>query len=546
MIRRLAPYALAALLLAAGFAALSQYNATWDEAVGDLFFGQRYLSFFTTFDSKYLDFGADPYPPGYHPDFRSAAFRYRPWEHYPVASTLATVASRLFNATGLLDPFDGYHAFNLLFGATFLILFYRGLEKTTSTLTALSATLILFLSPRIFGDLMANVKDFSEMIFFTLTAAAFALAIERASVRMLLGSGVLLGLALGTKANALFIPPIVVIYLLLRGLPPYWRGRVRPLLVTLFAAFAIGVVVLFLIWPYLWTDPFSTLRLNLRYIAARKSGTASWNMANPFAMIGMTMPPAFLLAFFIGLLPLARRLRQRDPLAALLTSIIGVVCARLAVPAAVNFDGVRHFLELFPAMAAVGGLGIAFVADGAGRLLRQPALAGALTLTAFAAPILAAEIHVHPFETAYWNVFAGGLEGAMSRDVPQAGDYWAGSYRLGLRWINEHVENHAMLAVPIAEHAVRIVAPYRLRGDIGLVHLTTPSRAEIRPELLARFYALSLTRPTYVMFVFRGDWANQLVLDSVKKFQPVAVWRLDGAPVLAIFRVTPAEPAPHQ
>jgi hypothetical protein len=538
MIRRLTPYALAALLLAAGFAALSQYNPTWDEAVGDLFFGQRYLSFFTTFDSKYLDFGADPYPPGFRPDFRSAPFRYRPWEHYPVASTLAMVSSRLFNAMGALDPFDGYHAFNLLFGGAFVIFFYRSLEKTASTLTALSATLLLFLSPRIFGDLMANVKDFSEMIFFSLTAAAFAFAIERGSARLLLGSGVLLGLALGTKANALFIPPIVVLYLLLRRLPLSWRGRARMLFLTLFAAFALSVVVLFLIWPYLWSDPYSTLRLNLRYIAVRKSGTASFDMANPFAMIGLTMPPAFLLAFLLGLIPLVRRLRLGDPLAAMLTSIIGVVCARLAAPAAVNFDGVRHFLELFPAMAAVGGLGIAFLADGVDKAVRRPALAGALVLTAFAAPILAAEIHVHPFETAYWNVFAGGLEGAMSRGVPQAGDYWAGSYRLGLRWINAHAERHALLAVPIAEHAVRIVAPYRLRPDIGLVHLTTPSHAEIRPELLARFYTLSATHPSYVMFVFRRDWANQLVYDSVKSFQPVAVWRLDGAPVLAVFRVT--------
>jgi hypothetical protein len=539
MIRRLLPYLLAAILLLAGFAALGQYNATWDEAVGDLFFGQRYLSFFTTLDSKYLDFGADPYPSGYKPDLRSAPFRVRPWEHYPVASTLATISSRLLSATGLLDPFDGYHAFNLLFGAAFVIIFYRSLERTAGTLTALSATLLLFLSPRIFGDLMANVKDFSEMIFFSVTVAAFAIAIERGSARLLLGSGGLLGLALGTKANALFVPPVVVIYLLLRRFPLSWRGRERTLIFSLVAAFALGGAVFFLVWPYLWTDPYNALRLNLRYIARRKMGTPSWDVTNPFAMIGLTMPPAFLLAFLIGLIPLVRRLRTRDPLAALLASVIGVVCVRLAVPSAVNFDGVRHFLELFPSMAAVGGLGIAFLADSLGKILKRPVLAATVTIAAFAAPILAAEIHVHPFETAYWNVFAGGLEGAMNHDIPQAGDYWAGSYRLGLRWLNQHAEPHALLAVPIAEHAVRIVAPYRLRGDIGLVHLTTPSRALIRPELLARFYSLSLTHPSYVMFVFRRDWANQLVFDSVKNSQPVAVWRLDGAPVLAIFRVTP-------
>ena len=94
MMRRLVPFALAGLLLAAGFASLHQYNAAWDEAVGDLFFGQRYLSFFTSFDTKYLHFMEDPYLAGFRPDLRFAPFRWRPWEHYPVASTLATISSQ--------------------------------------------------------------------------------------------------------------------------------------------------------------------------------------------------------------------------------------------------------------------------------------------------------------------------------------------------------------------------------------------------------------------------------------------------------------------
>ena len=90
------PYLLAAAVLVAGFVGIHQTNVTWDEAVGDLFFGQRYFSFLTTFDARYLDFRADPYPPGFQPDVRASFLRIRPWEHYPVASTLATATSRLF------------------------------------------------------------------------------------------------------------------------------------------------------------------------------------------------------------------------------------------------------------------------------------------------------------------------------------------------------------------------------------------------------------------------------------------------------------------
>jgi hypothetical protein len=255
-------------------------------------------------------------------------------------------------------------------------------------------------------------------------------------------------------------------------------------------------------------------------------------------MIGLTMPPAFLLAFAAGLVPLVRRARERDPLALMVVSLLAVVGGRLIVPSAINFDGIRHFLELFPAMAVVGGMGISFLAGTMAKRVGRPALVASSLLAVFAGPIAAAEFHVHPFESAYWNVFAGGIEGAMRDQRPQAGDYWAASYRFGLRWLNEHAEHNALLAVPIAEHTVRIVAPYRLRPDITLIHITTPSNANVNQEVLARFYAASHTRPAYVMFIFREDWSNEVVFQSIRQFQPVAVWRLDGAPLMAIFRVT--------
>src|SRR5438093_10637620 len=99
------PTLLAAILLIAGFLSLHQYNVTWDESLGDLFFGQRYLSFFTTFDSKYLNFAANPYPPDFRPDLSSMPFRLRPLEHYRLASVLATATSRLLSLR--LYPPDG-------------------------------------------------------------------------------------------------------------------------------------------------------------------------------------------------------------------------------------------------------------------------------------------------------------------------------------------------------------------------------------------------------------------------------------------------------
>jgi hypothetical protein len=522
--KKATPYLLAAAVLAAGFAGIHQTNVTWDEAVGDLFFGQRYFSFFTTFDARYLDFRANPYPPGFQPDLRASFLRVRPWEHYPVASTLATATSRLFTSLRLLDPFDGYHAFNILLAAVFLIAFYRFVENGASTLAAIVATLLLYTSPRIVADALANVKDYAEMVFFAAALILLWYAIERSSIRLLMLSAVIAGLALGTKANALFLAPIALAYVL-------FRGRHRAYLIGWFTVMA---TVFFISWPYLWSHPIDALIANARYLLLRQTDIKASDAAGPFAMIVFTTPPAFLLAFAFGLLPLARRLRERDPFALLLTCWIGVVVTRLLLPASVNFDGVRHFLELFPPMAAVAGLGMA-------SLGRWKALAAAAVVV----PTLAALAIVHPFESAYWNTLIGGLDGAIERRIPQAGDYWAASYRIGLRWLNENAPPETLLAVPIAEHTVRVVAPFRLRNDIHLVHLTNPWSPRIDANALAALRQVSAQRPVYVMTIFRREWANELVYESLDRLPPVQVWRVDGAPVLAIFRMTPA-PAPDR
>jgi hypothetical protein len=520
--KRATPYLLAAAVLAAGFVGIHQTNVTWDEAVGDLFFGQRYFSFFTTFDARYLDFRADPYPPGYVPDVRASFLRIRPWEHYPVASTLATAASRLFMALHLLDPFDGYHAFNVLLAAAFLIVFYRFVEDGAERIAAIAATLLLFLAPRIAADTLSNVKDYAEMVFFSAALILLWRAVERDCLPLLFASGIVAGLALGTKANALFLPPIALAFTL-------WRGVSKRAVAFLAIWLAVMGLVFFASWPYLWNHPIDAIVRNAHYLLLRQTYIRPSDTAGPFAMIALTTPPVFLLAIAVGLVPLAQRLRRRDSFAILLACWIGVVALRLMAPASVNFDGVRHFLELFPPLAAVAGLGVASFG-------RWKALAAAVAVV----PVAIALAFVHPFETTYWNVFAGGLDGAMRRQIPQASDYWAASYRVGLRWLDEHAPPNALLAVPIAEHTVRMVAPFRLRGDIHLVHLTNPWSPRIDQNALAALRQASAQRPVYVMFVFRRDWSNELMVESINRYPRVQVWQVDGAPVLAIFRMVPA------
>jgi hypothetical protein len=337
---------------------------------------------------------------------------------------------------------------------------------------------------------------------------------------------------LATKANALFFPAIPAAVVLLGELPEVWRERRGRLAASLAGAGAAGVATMVAAWPYLWADPVGRFLRHLEYIGFRAGYTRPESIAPAFEAVLLTTPPLFLLFCFVGLVPCLRRARGRDRLAVFLLAWIATVLGRFLLPQAVNFDGVRHFLELFPALAALAGLGVGWL----GKVLTEDRRRRAVLLAAVLVPGLWAVLVTHPFQIAYWNLFTGGYAGARARDLPQAGDYWGMSYRLGLRWLNENAPENALVAVPVVEHAVRLVAPERLRDDLLLLPITTPFSPRIAPDRLERTRNAARSRPLYVMFVERRDWMNELMADCLTFLEPEVAWELDGEPVLAIYR----------
>jgi len=498
MRRSAAGIALAAAFAIAGFALLRDYGVNWDEALGDLFFGQRNLSVLTGLAPRF--------------DFSMSPFQGMPEQYYPFANTAAMATAVLLAPA--LDVFDGFHAFNIVFGAAFIAAFFAFLQRRTSATCAAAAVALLFTSPRIWYDAMVNVKDFPEMLLFALAAMAYFVAWEGGEWRWYVASGVLWGLALATKTNAVFFPIIVVIFALITKRWP---------IAKLAAMFATGIAVTFAVWPWLWSDPIGHLRKNLQYVAERAMHTQASMTTSPLAMLAFTTQPLFLLLIVIGV---ALAFVRRRPIDQFLLIWSGVLIARAIVSA--NFDVVRHFLELFPPLAALAGAALL-------KLERRVALAAAAIAIV---PGVAGIVHMHPFEDAYWNLFIGGVRGA--RNLPQSGEYWATSYRQGIDWLNEHAPPHSALAVPIAEQTVAIVAPLRLRKDIELVRYA-PAVPPYDPERLPHLAARAQRQPVFVMFIRRDENGNELTRACIGGLKPVAQWSRDGVPLMEIYSLTGVE-----
>jgi hypothetical protein len=362
-------------------------------------------------------------------------------------------------------------------------------------------------------------------------------------------SGVLWGCALATKANALFLPGVVLVVVVVARVPERWSGGARARWLSLAGAAVAGPLTMVALWPWLWPDPISRYWRHLEYVSGQVFQVRAESLLSPTTALLGTTPPALLLLAAVGLVPLIAGARARRAEALLVLAWVAVVFGRLHLPGAVNFDGVRHFLELFPAVTIAAGLGGAWLVEQGvakwsdrGRAHRswlRPAAATVLTVLSVGS-VLWSTVRTHPHQLAYWNLLVGGTRGAWDDRIPQAGDYWATSYREGLGWLREHAEPGAVLTVPIAQHTVDLVARERLRPDLGLAPVTVPNFPDLRPGAMEWLSALAAERPVYVMFVQRRDWMNELTRDCLDRLEPEAEWSLDGVALMRIYRFRPA------
>ena len=307
--RKLIPLAAILVVWIVAFPQLDQYGVNWDEALGELFYGERYWSFFTSLDPAYLDFESDPYPPDHTPDLGPQGMQLPAWASYPVSNTLAAATSALLHGRlGWLDPFESFHAVNLLLVALFLWVFFRFVESEFGLVAALAALGLFFGAPRVVSHMMANTKDFPQLVLFAIVLIAFLRAHERASTAGLLGAGVLLGLGIGMKPNALFIPPIVAAMALGGRLPEAWQGRRGRMIATMIGAGLLAIPVFVAVWPWIWAAPVERLGEYLDWIFVLHWGLIrDDSMMGLFPTLWMTTPPLFLALIAVGLYPCIRR-----------------------------------------------------------------------------------------------------------------------------------------------------------------------------------------------------------------------------------------------
>jgi hypothetical protein len=525
-----------AVLLIAGFLisgilTLHEYSINWDESLGNMFFAERYQYYFRTFDIRYLDFNTPlPYLSSLPLNLFAPTIRYNPIAFPPIFDISSSISMHLVSyKLHLLDPVDAYHLPIILYAAFFLCILYCFLSKRVGKPTALMTIAFMAFFPRFYGDMHFNGKDIPETISFGLSLITYLRWYEKKTWGRTFVAGLAFGLALAMKINALFLPLIWVLgvwqFKRIKK-EEFWR-TVSQFILQHVIMIVMAFHVFLLTWPYLWSDPNRIIIYFRTYITQgdRVIQAYSWNF-KPLLMV-LTMSPEIFVIFFLAGIGFAiwRLVKDRDPLLRLFLVWCFVPLIRICLPGMVNFDGIRHFLEFLPAACFLAAYAIRSLATLLSKKKAWMKLAtGSIVGVLFVTNILLIFIRYHPYEYLYYNSFIGARKNAgkiFSQD--ELSDYWAITYRKGLAWLDENVEQHSYLNVPLAARIVEITKRIWLRQDIVTIDANGLKSLE------------KSDADIYVMFVTRPVFYDDIAKYCVDNLTPVYEIDLLSTPLLVLY-----------
>lgn len=463
-----------------GLLTLRDYGISWDEPI-HFQRGQDYLYYIFTGKKKFDEKDIKSF---YQNNNLSAQyFLEKDDGHPPLNGMLAAISNTIFyQKLGILGDIESYHLFNILISTLLVLIVAIFAWQTYGVFASIIASLAVSSYPLFFAESHFNIKDPAQTAFFTLTVWAFWNSLKKGNPIWLLISVVGFSLSLGTKFNVLFLPFILLPYLLIRynflfkkGVP-FLKESIRKIpkhyLFALILSPLIIAGIFFATWPFLWEDPIVNLLFTINWYKDIGTGSATYgyfipggfNLYAPIWIL-ITTPPLVLVLSGVGIFAAIRKRKEHEwaPLLWLLWFLVPI--ARVVVPNTTIYGGSRQIMEFLPALALLSGLGACVIWKRATRKFnnKYSIFIVAVILLAFLPHFFVLK-KLHPNENVYFNSLIGGLPGASQKNVPYWGNSLGNAYLQVVQWLNENAPQGSKLAL-IQGTSVNIPS-IKLRDDL--------------------------------------------------------------------------------
>ncbi|MCA9550674.1 MAG: glycosyltransferase family 39 protein [Myxococcales bacterium] len=360
-------------------------------------------------------------------------------EHPPLVKLTQGLTYHLFHGLlGVASPAQGFRVAGFLFASLSVVATYLLGRALVSARVGVVAAILLTAIPRYFFDAHLACFDVPITAMWTLSIFFFVRAYRAPPekvVRFAVEAGLVWGLGLATKLNALFLPAVFVFLWfiappeslrprLLRNLGGGLDVRLPRIPLVLVACALIGPVVFVVTWPYLWHDTFLRIGTYIGFHLHHEHYPISyfhqllvkppfpWGF--PIVMSAVTVPgPIFGLGVIGFVVATVRTFFRRSFGDATLFAATALPVFLIAMPDTPIFGGVKHWYNAMPSLSILAATalfwGVALVRDLMGQSAGRLAVPVAVALAALPGYLGAA--HTHPNGIGYYNALAGGIAG---------------------------------------------------------------------------------------------------------------------------------------
>ena len=432
--RNVITFLLFVLVVAVGVFLVPAIGPAWDEP-DNIHSAGRYILFFQKgFDPKVL-FNPD-WTVSYFGDKiftqNPSIYRYPPVPNY-VGGVLTLFGTALGMKMTAPNIFIAFHLATVLFFALLVAVVYR-FCKLLGLTTAISvlAALVTFLYPTLFGHGLSNLKDTAQTALFALSLYLLVMGSWKHIRHDIVLGAIVWGFAMATKFNAIFVPVIWILWLLVT------KKTVFTILKSTCVLVIVGLATTFVVWPVLWFHPITSVSEVIKYFTTVGQGYAIfWNGVTYQAGAGQTLwwypwvnltnQTPFLLLFFI-VIGICRALAPKKNFSIILIWLL-IPLLRAADPYVAFYDGIRHFMEVLPAWIILGAIGVETLWTTRAKWLYG--IVGVL--------IIGQLVYINwlyfPYSTGYYNAIANNPNTNFDRDIE------ALTVRDGMDYLHAHYKN---------------------------------------------------------------------------------------------------------
>jgi 4-amino-4-deoxy-L-arabinose transferase-like glycosyltransferase len=457
-------------------------------------------------------------------------------EHPPLNKVWCGLVWRI--ARLLFDDLTAHRLGNIILAGALVALLYHLVAKEVCRTAGLAAVGALLTMPRFFFHAHLAALDVPAAFVVPSTALAFWRTRKRRALSSDVWMGIIWGLAMATKINAIFVPLTLLVWALV--FQRQFHVFRRLVLLGL-----IGIPVFLGVWPWLYRESVPRLLEYILFVTVDH-----WKIGQ-FYLGRFHMPPPWHFAFVMTLavVPLgltvsyvlgtARALatRRLRAFGGLLVICALVPLVALAIGKSMVYDNDRLFMPTFPFLAALAGIGIDWVARGLtgyAQRLGNPALGRAATIAVVAVafiPQIVAGASLYPHLLSYYSASVGGLRGAVRIGLETT--YWCETYAEALSYLNANARAGDVLWVEDWSHDVMFYYQLQGRLDDG-VRIAWPGRGSSVFRGVKGVRA-TIDQADYVVIQYRQTGFRPEIRAWLRRHEPVYQFSHRGIPLIEVY-----------